>query len=273
MEQAAAQFDRGVAALDQVRAMQMAEGVRLESAKGAIYAREHARLQRKYGADHPRTKEAASRASASKEYRAELAVEYRHAATPHPDPGSGWGVDGFVRTSDGTPVAGVTVGACDRQGRWHQDLGYACTNEQGYFQLHAATLPEKEMRVYMRAFDRGQALDSNENRLVPSAGRGERIEIILARSGTGDCTPPEGRLPSPPAPPAAPQPEAPTPATEATTGRPASGPKAEAAVTATATRATAAEATAVKATKRKATMQKATKPKVVRASTRPKKSR
>ena len=116
IEQLAAGFGRGVAALDEVRAMQIAEALRLESAKGSNDAREHQRLRRKYGEDHPRTMAAASRISANEKYRIELAIEYGHASTPRPDPGEGWAVDGFVRTSDGDPVARVTVAAYDPDG-------------------------------------------------------------------------------------------------------------------------------------------------------------
>lgn len=238
VEQVAAHLGQGVAALDQVRAAQIAGGLRLESAKSAVYGREHERLRRKYGAEHPRTKDVAARARGNAEYRAELITEYRAAATPVPDPGAGWAVDGFVRTSERTPVGGVTVAAADRQGRWLQELGYACANDQGYFRLIAEKIPEKETRVYMRAFERGVPLESNENRLAPAAGRSERIEIIIERSAKGDCMPPEGGAPAPPGPPSAPPPEPPK----------AAAKPAEGAATAPAPQATAATKAATKAT-------------------------
>ena len=138
MEQLAGGFDRGVTLLDGMRAGQMAEGLRLESAKGAVYAREHDRLRRKYGDTHPRTLEAASRAAASAEYQSRLLVDYGHASTPQPDAGAGWAVDGFVRLPDGSPVPGVTVAACDKQDRWQKEFGYACADKRGYFQLVVA---------------------------------------------------------------------------------------------------------------------------------------
>lgn len=55
--------------------------------------------------------------------------------------------------------------------------------------------PAQEMRVYMRAFDRETALESNENRLAPAAGRAQRIEIIVKQGGKGDCMPPGGGAP------------------------------------------------------------------------------
>jgi len=212
VEQVAANLGKGAMALDQVRAAQIAGGLRLESAKSAVYLREHERLRQKYGPEHPRTKDMSTRARGNAEYRAELITEYRAAATPMPEAGAGWAVDGFVRTSGRAPVSGVTVAAADRQGRWLEEFGYACANDQGYFQLIAEKIPEKETRVYMRAFERGVPLESNENRMAPAAGRVDRIEIILERSAKGDCTPPDGGVPAPPGPPSKPRPESPKPA-------------------------------------------------------------
>lgn len=85
-EQLAAGFDRGVSALDEVRAQQLAEGLRLESAKGALHGREHERLRRKYGEKHPRTLEAASRAAASAEYKLDLPSSTAMPRRRHPMP-------------------------------------------------------------------------------------------------------------------------------------------------------------------------------------------
>ena len=215
IEQVAAHLGEGVTTLDHVRAAQIAGGLRLESAKSAAAGREHERLLRKYGADHPRTKEVAARARGNAEYRAELVTEYRAAATPAADAGTGWAVDGFVRTTSRVPVRGVTVAAADRQGRWLEEFGYACADDQGYFKLIAEKIPEKETRVYMRAFERGVPLESNENRLAPAAGRSQRIEIIIERSTKGDCAPPDGVAPAPAGPPSAPPSEPRKPAVKA----------------------------------------------------------
>lgn len=193
VEKLAAGFGRAVGVLDEVRARQIAEGLRLEHAKASVQAREHERLRRKYGDEHPRTVAAAARVAANTEYRSRLVVEYGHASTPQPEAGEGWAVDGFVRTPQGAPVKGVAVAPCDQQGQWHQELGYACTDEKGYFRLIVKAVPEKEMRVYMRAFDGEQLLESNENRLAPASGRTNRIEIVVDRKGQGECTPPGGR--------------------------------------------------------------------------------
>jgi len=189
-EQAAAGFDRGVTALDEIRAMQIAEGLRLESAKAHVSVREYDHLERKYGKEHPRTMAMKAKIELGRSHIQAIVMEYATASTPRPDAGQGWAVDGFVRTADGEPVPGVTVAAYDRKGVWHQELGYACTDEKGYFSMVAEKLPDKELRVYMHASYGEKMLKSNENRLAPAAGSTDRIEIIIEKDGKGDCMPP-----------------------------------------------------------------------------------
>lgn len=199
VEQAAAGFDQGVAVLDQLRAIQIAESLRLESAKGSVYARENTRLLRKYGKDHPRTTEIASRIKANEEYKTAIVLEYTNASTVRPDPGAGWAVDGFVRTAKGAALKGVTIAAYDDQGKWYRELGYACTDQAGYFSLVKDKLPEELPRpVFMRASQGKQLLPSSIPQLSPKPGTTDRVEIIIGEQvgETVDCVPPDGNKPS-----------------------------------------------------------------------------
>jgi hypothetical protein len=187
--------------VDASQALQFAEGLRLGSSLSSVNAREYARIERKYGKDHPRTKEMALRVEANEVAKKVLFTRYVAASTPQTDPGEGWAVDGFVRTADGEPVPGVTVAAYDRHERWYRELGYGCTNERGYFSMVAKKLSDKELVVYVRASKGKKLLPSNEVRLAPAPKSTDRVEIIIGDTGgKGDCIPPVGnkRKPMPP---------------------------------------------------------------------------
>ena len=123
-----------------------------------------------------------------------LFARYVSASTPQVDPGEGWAVDGFVRTADGTPVAGVTVAAYDRQNHWYKELRYGCTDEAGYFSILVETLPDKELTVFMRASKGRQLLPADPVQLSPTRGSADRVEIIISDdTAQSDCVPPSGR--------------------------------------------------------------------------------
>lgn len=193
LEQLAAGFERGIGALDELRVMQLGDGLRLQGAQNRVQAREYERLKRKYGEEHPRTLNAAARIELGKDHMQVISTVHAGASSPRPDAGEGWAVDGFVRRASGDPVGGLTVAAYDRQDRWYQELGYACTNEKGYFSIIVAKLPARELRVYMRASKGKRLLESNEVRLAPAPKSHDRVELIIgAADGQGECMPPSG---------------------------------------------------------------------------------
>lgn len=183
---------RAMELLEESQTKQFVEGLRVNSAMANVFAREHERLSLKYGDDHPHTLEVKMRVEAAAAAETRLYGLYTESSTPTPKADSGWAVDGFVRTSNGKPVQGITVAPYDRQGRWYREFGYSCSDERGYFSIAVEKLPqEKEMRVYMRASYGEQLLKSNENKLAPVAGSSERIEIVIDDSNRkGDCMPP-----------------------------------------------------------------------------------
>lgn len=185
---------RALEVLGESQAMQYAEGLRIGGALTAVFGREHARRERKYGKDHTLTLQVAARAEVNAELKKSLFARYTDASTPQSDPGEGWAVDGFVRTADGEPVEDVTVAAYDRQGRRYRELGHGCSDKQGYFSMIAEKIPDKELRVYIRASYGEKMLKSSENRLTPIVGGADRIEIIITdTSDKGDCMPPSGK--------------------------------------------------------------------------------
>lgn len=160
-----------------------------------VKTREFKRLELKYGKDHPCMLNAAAKIELGKEHMQTISITHTTTSEPRPDPGDGWAVDGFVRTADGDPIAGVTVAAYDRRVRWYEEFGYDCTKEDGHFMIVVEKLPDKLPRhVYMRASKGKKLLPSNELRLAPAPKSADRVEIIISDAGSkGDCKPPPGR--------------------------------------------------------------------------------
>jgi len=185
---------RALEMLDAAQALEFAEALRLGGSLSNVHTREYARLERKYGKEHPRTQEMALRLQANDLAKKNLFTHYVAASTPQPDAGEGWAVDGFVRTSAGAPAASITVAAYDQQNHWHKELGYGCTNERGYFSISVARLSEKTPTVYLKPSKGKKLLPANEVLLTPKPKTADRVEIILIDEGnTGDCVPPSGR--------------------------------------------------------------------------------
>ena len=194
LEQLSTGLERGIQSLDELRFMRLSDALRLQGAQNQVQAREYERLGRKYGKDHPRTLNAAAKIELGKEHIQAMSIVHTTVSAPRPDPGKGWAVDGFVRTSSGDPVAGVTVAAYDRQDQWYEEFGYDCTDNQGYFSIVVETLPEKSPSpVFMHASKDKKLIPSNEVKLSPEPQSSDRVDIIIEDiPGKGDCAPPAG---------------------------------------------------------------------------------
>ncbi len=198
VEQAASELDRSMESLDEFRAAHLGESLKVEGAKGNVYVREHARLLGKYGKGHPRTLDIEARMKANKLYQAAIVTEYHNASTPRPQPSKGWALDGFVRSTDGRAVHGVTVALYDRANMWQQGFGYACTDKDGYFSLRVDKLPEKPTSLlFVRASKERRILPSRDLQVLPKSGTTKRVEILLGEQEDKkeDCMPSNGRIP------------------------------------------------------------------------------
>lgn len=191
-EQLAAGFERGIGALDELRVMQLSDGLRLQGAQNRLQALEYERFKRKYGKEHPRTLNAAAKIELGREHIQAISIVHTTASAPYPDPGNGWAVDGFVRNATGDPVGGVTVAAYDQKERWYEEFGFSCTDEEGYFSIVIENLAKKPPHpVFMRASKDKKLLASNKVQLLPEPESSDRVEIIISDiGGKGDCMPP-----------------------------------------------------------------------------------
>lgn len=125
----------GLAESDSVRAEGYAELSTLRAAKQTQLSRREALLALKYGADHPRVAESRAQQAVNREMGQQLQVLQIQVSTPLPQVDEhGYVFHGYVRNRRRQPLPGLTV-ALYEDGRWFRDLGYGCTDENGYFLL------------------------------------------------------------------------------------------------------------------------------------------
>ncbi|MGB7202812.1 MAG: hypothetical protein WBD16_11150 [Pyrinomonadaceae bacterium] len=189
---------RALELLDESQAVPLTEAFRIGGALNGVYAREYERMKAKYGDDHERTLEMAAKIELGERTKKKIVNRHRDVTTPFAEAGDGWAVDGFVRTSDGDAISGVTVASYDSRGRVYDEFGYGCTDKKGYFKIIVKEIPDKQLRVSLHASRGEKLLKSNENRLTPVSGGSARIDIIISEGGKDECAEPPRTKSKPP---------------------------------------------------------------------------
>lgn len=196
---------RAAAKADALRAagLKGLEGV--TQARQAGLEREHARLSRKLGAEHPRARVLAVRMKDGVARLRDLKVEIARAETVAPTAGAAdWVLHGYVRWKDLNPAPDLTVTLVDAQGQWVRALGFASTDARGYFQLVASikgaepagAAPPSKLVAHLRITDRNRFQLYRGGEAVPvSPGGVEYREIVL--EGGRASLPPEEDVPGP----------------------------------------------------------------------------
>lgn len=108
----------------------------LQMVKDGALRRETARLSNKDGADNPRVKQKTARLTYNTGFFQDLQVEIELAQIEVPafEPQT-WMVHGLVFNEQRQGIPDLTVSFFDAHGKYIKELGYVCTNEQGYFAL------------------------------------------------------------------------------------------------------------------------------------------
>ncbi len=136
LKQAQATFAGQLDTLDPQRAEGLAGLTRARTAKAAMLARDQRRATQKYGADDPRVAALAAQQTINGKLRTEVAYRAALAAIPIPTiETNGYTFHGNVLDAQRAPQAGLTVALYDPKGAWIRQLGFACTDAQGYFRL------------------------------------------------------------------------------------------------------------------------------------------
>jgi hypothetical protein len=103
---------------------------------------------------------------------------------------TGYALHGFVRRPDLTGVPQLTVALYDENGHWIHELGYGCTEEDGYFHMRYQGDPIAPGAAHICVLDRKQTtLYTDKVPLYPQLGQVDYREIVLSVE-TSLCAPP-----------------------------------------------------------------------------------
>jgi hypothetical protein len=175
-----------LAGVDATRAARFNELSQVRNAKSRSLAREQALLAQKHGtAALPRIAQAQQRFAAGERLRREIAVMTELAETPLPeaDPDQ-LIVHGFVRRrSDRVGIPGLTLALTDRDGNWLRELGYACTDERGYFLLDPMLRESQAAEAGAEAGDIKTGINVEEAKREAEARREAQTKAESAQSG------------------------------------------------------------------------------------------
>jgi hypothetical protein len=191
---------------------------RVRTAKDTLLEREQARLSAKLGPDHPRVAALAFKRSANQDFKRDLSLGISRAQTPvvGADPDA-WILHGFVRNAAHVGLPNLTIGLYDAKNQWIKELGYTCTDQNGYFQLRvqgvAAAGETTKLdaktgaqvvvtatggQVFIHVLSgKGGAQYVDSRALQPKLGQVDYREIVLD-DAAGGCAPPPDGDPEPP---------------------------------------------------------------------------
>lgn len=129
--------DNSIDGLDQLRAQALYHLQILQDGRNSSLMREQSRLKKKYGSNHPRVQKLSNRIQYNQGAAQEIKIEVAKVKiiVPNIDPQT-WMVHGRVMEAEGgNPIPGVTVSLYTAKGTWVKELGYSCTDEQGYYSI------------------------------------------------------------------------------------------------------------------------------------------
>jgi hypothetical protein len=188
-------IERGIETADAERAKALEHLQLVRSAKTKSLNREHDRLSAKYGDKHPRVVALKARIKLNDGLLNNLSTEIDRAKTEIPVVAdTSWVLHGFVRDLNGKPLNGLTVAPydrADRTGNWVKPLGFACTNERGYFKIEAKDIKESQAQVFLRVLNKDGATmfcDAQSN--TPRPGGLDYREIRIS-GDVVECAPPQ----------------------------------------------------------------------------------
>ncbi|TLD40855.1 MAG: hypothetical protein JETT_2874 [Candidatus Jettenia ecosi] len=203
-------LEKGLSGTDAERKMGIEGLMRVRDVKATRLEREKLRLSKKLGANHPRVMELTNTIEVNRGLIRDLEVQRDHAGTEIPGIDENtWILHGFVRDKHFKGIPTLTVALYDQQGKWVEQLGYACTDKTGYFKLSYShmrddrekpwftTLADKTRQgpqVFIRISDqKGMLLYTDKQPVIPEPGQVDYREILLGDE-VDMCKPPEGTM-------------------------------------------------------------------------------
>jgi hypothetical protein len=197
-------IELGVDTIDEQRAVALERLQTIRQVKATSLKREQARLALKYGDDHPRVEALTNRIAINEGFLVDVAAEAKRARTDVPVVNDNeWILHGYVRDENKKGVSGLTVALYDQSNEWVRELGYACTDQNGYFKLAStSSLINKGEQVRLRVLsNQSETLYADQKLLAPGPGQVDYREVVL-KAGAQVCGPPVTGRTKPPATPA-----------------------------------------------------------------------
>ena len=187
-------IEAGVSGADPLRIAGLENLNRVRRTKAKSQQRQYARLSRRLGADHPRVLALSKKMEANQTLIRNLDLERDRAQTDIPTRDSqAWILYGFVRDRTLKGLPNLTVALYDKEKKWIESLGFACTNLKGSFQLVATPSPDilKSMQVFIHVLDQQRKpLYMGQQALTPALGQVDYCEITISGESIV-CPPPE----------------------------------------------------------------------------------
>jgi hypothetical protein len=136
-EELKAQITSGLTAADGVATQSVADLKLVHQARLSQLTRTAAALTAKYGAGDPRAKSAQAAVNATTATVSRVSMLHQQTATPAPTvAATGWALHGRVFNAQVQPVSAYTVFLVDAQKNYMQSLGFAYTDDTGYFLIN-----------------------------------------------------------------------------------------------------------------------------------------
>jgi protein-tyrosine-phosphatase len=182
-------FDEGIKQSDVMRIEGLNGLAALRGSKAKLQAREESRLQKKYGADHPRTRQVSDSLDANADYISGLKMDAQRSATQcaRPDERT-WVVQGRVYDRRGCPVVDARVAVYSADCKPVDTVKPATTDNRGYYKI-SYQRGEKQMTTDEAALLRSAAAphDSAPPPNTENGATGMRINSNIDTSANTDA--------------------------------------------------------------------------------------
>jgi hypothetical protein len=196
-EQILQRLDSSISGLDDQRTENLKRTQLLQTNKDKALKKEQARLQKKYGPDHPRVAKITNRLDYNQAALPEMKTEIERSQIKSPEFDTNtWMVHGRVLNQNLTGIKGLTLALYDANGKVEKRLEYACTDERGYYAIRyqvkeGETPPFDEKADYFLTVtdSQGKVCHKEEQPLHVTIGQTDYRVIVLDDT---KCIPPPG---------------------------------------------------------------------------------
>ena len=138
----------------------------INKVQSSSLGREKKRLTEKYSAEHPRVKQIEARIKYNQNFAGVIQNEIIQSSVTLPEfTACSWQISGRIIKQGNVPLEGLTVSLINEKGKHLKDLGFACTDEHGWFLIHVEDEEGRLVDAY-RDQDLFIAVTDNQKRMI-----------------------------------------------------------------------------------------------------------